>query len=163
MALDDLDLAALDQTGQALEQSLDDLALVGVDRADVDQLERAVHPELAGLFDHIDGLGGVQQGLGRDAATVQAGPADLVLLDHDDGHAELGRPKGSGVATAAAPEHDQVDGVGLGHCGSSFIHCASVSVALGGLHGASFHPGVQVASTPVIFRLAREGQEATGR
>jgi hypothetical protein len=120
-ALDDLDLAALDQAGEALVQPLDDLALVGVDARHVDLVEAAVDAELLGLLDDLDGLGRVQQRLGRDAAAVQAGAADLVLLDHDDALAELGVAQRGRVAAAAPSEDDEVDGLGLGHGGDSSI------------------------------------------
>jgi hypothetical protein len=120
-ALDDLDLAALHQAGQALVQALDDLALVGVDLRHVDVVERAVDAELLGLLDDVDRLGRVQQGLGRDAAAVQAGAADLVLLHHDDALAELGVAQRGRVAAAAPSEDDEVDGLGLGHGGDSSI------------------------------------------
>ena len=43
----------------------------------------------------VGDLGGVQQRLGRDAAAVQAGAADLVLLDQRDRQPELGRAEGA--------------------------------------------------------------------
>ena len=62
----------------------------------------------------VGDLAGVQQRLGRDAAAVQAGAADLVLLDQDDRLAELGRAQRSGVTAAAAAENDDI-GLVLGH------------------------------------------------
>ena len=49
----------------------------------------------------------VQQRLGRDAAVVQAGSAELALLDESDGQVELSRPERCGVtATATAQDED---------------------------------------------------------
>ena len=85
LALDDLDLAARDQARQALPQAGDDLVLVRVDPGHVDALEawpgrRTPAPSRA--WSAISR--GVQQRLGGDAAPVQAGAADLVLLDQRD-------------------------------------------------------------------------------
>ena len=40
---------------------------------------------------------------------MQAGPADLVLLDQADAHAELGRAQGTGVAAAPAAKDEDVE------------------------------------------------------
>src|SRR5690606_4667126 len=77
LALDDGDPAGLDQTGQALVQAADDLVLVGVHRGHVDAVEAGLDAELLALLGGVGDLGGVQQGLGRDAALVQAGAAQL--------------------------------------------------------------------------------------
>ena len=71
----------LTRPGQALEEAADDAVLVLVDAAHVDALERGVDAELLGLAGGVGDLGRVQQGLGRDAADVQAGAAELALLD----------------------------------------------------------------------------------
>ena len=69
---------------------------------------------LGGLAGDVGDLGRVQQRLGRDAADVQAGAAELVLLDQADGEAELAGAQCGGVATASAAEDDKVK-VLLGH------------------------------------------------
>ena len=104
LALDVLDPARLDEPLQAIVEPADDAVLVGVD---------AVHvAELLAVTGQVGDLAGVQQGLGGDAAAVQAGAADLVLLDQDDGHAQLGGAQRGGVATRATTEDDQVGGRG---------------------------------------------------
>src|SRR4051812_1316512 len=52
---------------------------------------------------------GGQQRLGGDTPAVQEGPADLVLLDQADAHAELGRTQGTGVAAAPAAKDEDVE------------------------------------------------------
>jgi hypothetical protein len=52
----------------------------------------------------------MQKGLGGDAAAIQAGPSELVLLDEGDRLAELDRPQGTGISAAAATENDDVVG-----------------------------------------------------
>ena len=58
-------------------------------------------------------VGGRQQGLRRDAAPVQAGPAQLRALDHGHLRAELCRAQGGDVAGRATAQHD--DPSTLGH------------------------------------------------
>jgi hypothetical protein len=53
----------------------------------------------------------VQQRLGGDASAMQARAADLVLLDEDDGLAELRRTQRRRVPAAAAAEDDDVRNV----------------------------------------------------
>ena len=84
-ALDDGDAAALDQAGEALEEPADDAVLVGVDAGHVDAVEGGLHAELLGLAGLVGDLGRVQQRLGRDAADVEAGAAEVALLDQAHG------------------------------------------------------------------------------
>ncbi len=58
---------------------------------------------------HLGDFGGMQQGLGGDAAAVQARAADLVLLDQGDGAAEFGGAQRCRVAAAAAAQDDEVE------------------------------------------------------
>ena len=64
--------------------------------------------ELLALPGRVGHLGRVQEGLGGDAAPVQAGAAELALLDQYDLQAELGGPQRAGVAAAASAEDDDV-------------------------------------------------------
>ncbi len=74
-------------------------------------------------MDHLLELGaGVDEGLGRDAAPVQAGAAQAVLV-HDDGvQAQLARTNGGGIAARAAADDENLTRFRLGHeqnsCGS---------------------------------------------
>ena len=135
LALDVVDLAGLHEPLQALVEPADDAVLVAVDPAHVDRLEGRLDAELLALACAVGDLGRVQQRLGRDAAHVQAGAAELALLDERDRQAQLGRPQGAGVAAAATSEDDDVVGV-LGfsrHRGRSLaLPDRSVSDAAGG-------------------------------
>ena len=90
----------------------------------------------------VGDLAGVQQRLGRDAAAVQAGAADLVLLDQHDGLAELGCSQRRGVAAAAAAEDDEI-GLMVGHGApvlpvtSSFRSILALRQRLGQLAGTA--------------------------
>ena len=112
-ALDVVDLAGLHQALQALVQPAHHALAVGRDGRQVDAVERGPHTEPGGLAGGVGDLGRVQQRLGGDAAPVQAGAAEEVLLDEGDAQAELGGAQRAGVAAAPAPEDDDVMG-GLG-------------------------------------------------
>ena len=64
----------------------------------------ALHTELLALAGLVGDLTGVQQGLGGDAAAVQAGAAELVLLDQGDVQTELRPAQRRGVTAATAAE-----------------------------------------------------------
>jgi hypothetical protein len=117
-ALDDGDPARRDEPGQPLEQAGDHAVLVGVHAGHVDALERRSHAELCGLARRVGHLRRVQQRLGRDAADVQAGAAEVALLDQPDGESELGGPEGTCVATGARAQDEYVE-VGVRHAGPS--------------------------------------------
>ena len=108
-ALDDGDAARLDEAGEALEQPVDDLVLVGVDAGHVDAVEGGGDAELRGLAGRVGDLRGVQEGLGRDAAHVEAGAAEVALLDQPDAQAQLGRSQGTGVTARSSPEDEDVE------------------------------------------------------
>ncbi len=74
----EVDLAALHQPLQALVELGDDAVLVAVHPGHVDAGQRALDADLVALAGGVGHLGGVQQRLGRDAALVQAGAAQLV-------------------------------------------------------------------------------------
>ena len=114
LTLDGGDAAGLDQAGQALVQPVDDAVLVLEQRRHVDAVEAWSSRRWTALAGLVGDLGGVQQGLGRDAAPVQAGPADLVLLDQHDRRTQLGGADGGGVTAGPPAENHQVD-VGIGH------------------------------------------------
>jgi hypothetical protein len=104
LALDVRHLARGDQTLQALVQARDDVVLVLVDGRHVDALEGGLHTELLALAGLVGDLTRVQQGLGGDASVVQAGTADLALLDQGDVQAQLRPAQRRGVTTAATAE-----------------------------------------------------------
>src|SRR5437667_370907 len=79
--VDDGDAAALDEPGEPLVVLRDDAVLVLVDPRHVDALEGGVDAERGALPGLVGDLAGVQQRLGGDAPAVEAGAADLVLLD----------------------------------------------------------------------------------
>jgi len=113
-ALDGRDAARLQQALQAFVLAGDDALAVLRHSRDVDALELGGDPELRRLAGEIGDLGRVQQGLGRDAADMQAGAADLVLLDETNRQTQLGGADRSGVSATPGAQHDKVK-ILLGH------------------------------------------------
>src|SRR5690606_14363122 len=92
-----------------LELLGDDALAVRADPRRVDRLEGGRHSD-GSRGPHVVGdLCRVQQRLGGYAPAMQAGAADLVLLDERDLLAELAGPQRSGVAAAAAAEDHDVE------------------------------------------------------
>ena len=114
-ALDDRDVATLHQAGEALVEPIDDAVLVLVDPRHVDALEGRLDADLLALASGVGDLGGVEQGLGRDAAAVQAGAADLAAFDHDHREVELGGAQRAGITAAAAAKDDEVGSLRVSH------------------------------------------------
>ena len=105
------DLAALQQSRQAPEELVDHRVLAGLADGEVDgrRAGTGADPELAGPGHRpVDG-GRLEELLGRHAAAVQAGPADLVPLDDGDVEPGGGAVEGGGVATGAAADDDDVE------------------------------------------------------
>jgi hypothetical protein len=108
-ALDVLDLAGLHQALEALVQAPDDLVLEAEHLGDVDPVEGEVHTGGGGFGGRVGELSDVEQGLRRDAAAVQAGAAELVLLHEGDLLAELGSAQRGRIAAAATSQDHDVE------------------------------------------------------
>ena len=109
LTLDHGDAAGLDEALESLVLARDDLLAIRGDRRDVDAGQRRVHAVLRRLARDIRYLGRVQERLGRDAPDVEAGAAQLVLLDEADGQAELAGTKRSRIPATSAAEDDKVE------------------------------------------------------
>src|SRR5262249_57499555 len=104
-ALDEIDLACLAQGDEVLRQRIDDLLPVGADGVYVDLRWREGEADVLGVAGVGDELGGVQHGLGWDAADVQTGAAGaLARLDQGDFEAVVGGEEGGGVTAGATAE-----------------------------------------------------------
>ena len=118
--MDDGDLVLLEQELDAAHVLVDDRILARGQRAVVEA--HAIgpgQPELDTLLRHaMEQVSRLQQRLGRDAAAVQAGAAELVSLDEAHVHAELRGANGAHVAHPATQDQ-QVEGLRLAHadCG----------------------------------------------
>ena len=107
------DLVLVDQRLQAGPESLDDLVAAGghLDVVDLG-LAGELQAEVLRVPDAIGEGGRFEQRLGRDAAAVEARPADLVLVDERDLEPQLGRPERGRVAAGAGAEDDEIERVG---------------------------------------------------
>ena len=103
------DLAALEQPGQALVELAHHGDLAVLAHREVDRHPGHVDAELLGVLDRPVDRGRLEEFLGRDATTVQAGTADLVPLDNGDGEARCGAVERSGVAAGTTANHDDVE------------------------------------------------------
>ena len=115
-AADDFDVTLLEQRADAHVELRDDLVLVGEHRGDVEgELLAADEAMLLAVDGVLVDFGGVEQGLGGDAADVEAGAAEGVVLLHE-GHleAELAGFDGGDIATRAGADYDEIE---LRHCG----------------------------------------------
>ncbi len=103
----DLDLAHLGHAAEAAGQLRDDLVLVRAQLREVDRGRRERHAEVGEVRGLVDDLRDVQQRLRRDAADVQADPAErLVALDEDRLQAEVrGAERGRVTAGSRAEDH----------------------------------------------------------
>jgi hypothetical protein len=105
----DLDLAALGHAGQTAGQLADDLVLVGAQLVDIDRRCGEGDAEIVGVLGFFHDRRDVQQGLGRNAADVEADAAEGgVALDDDRLHAEVGRAEGGRVTAGAGAEDEHL-------------------------------------------------------
>ena len=104
-----LDLAALQQTLDALGELVDDALLAGHRLGEVEARLAGQHTEVVGLADRAGDRGGLEQLLGRDAAALQAGPAHLVPLDEADREARRCGVEGGAITGGTAADDDQVE------------------------------------------------------
>ena len=109
---DDRDLAALQQRLEAADEPVDDRLLAHLRLGELDRRRRRVHAELGRAPHRAQHLGGLQQLLGRDAAAVQAGAAEPLLLDDRDAHARRRAVERGRVAARTTAEHDEIEVVG---------------------------------------------------
>ena len=110
-------LVLVDEALEAGPHPLHDLVAPARDLFEVEAGLALQHdPEILGLLEAGEQLGRFEQRLGRDAADVEARPADLALVHERHAHAQLGGPEGGGVAAGAGAKDDQVE-IGAGACG----------------------------------------------
>ena len=95
-------------------EAVDDRVLAGQRRAPVDRRLAGVDAEVRRLVDVQVGGGRLEQLLGRDAPDVQAGAAELALLDHGDVEPRRRAVERRGVAAGTAADDDDVVVLGRG-------------------------------------------------
>ncbi len=103
------DAAMGQQSGQSSHHRLDHAQAIVAQRAEVDAIHRGVDAEFGRTVHGVDGVGGGDERLGGDAATVETGAAHGgVTLDECHFHAEFGGAQGCGIAAGAGPDDDQI-------------------------------------------------------
>jgi hypothetical protein len=107
VAVEHRHLAALEQLAEPADQAVDHLLLALDGAGPVDADLAHLEAELGGALDRAVHVGALEELLGRDAADVQAGAAQLVLLDEGDAQPGRGPVERRRVAArAAADDHD---------------------------------------------------------
>ena len=107
-----IDLVLLEQELDALGVAVDALLLEGQHRLEIERRRADADAEvgemIARILEHVRGM---QQGLRRNAADVEAGAAmGLALLDDGGLEAELGGPDGADVAAGTGADDDEIVG-----------------------------------------------------
>ena len=160
-ALDELDLVLLDQAHEALGQAVDDLAAALGDDREVDRGLAGRDAEVVRLLDLGVEVGRLEHRLGRDAADVEAGAADLVLVDEGDLESQLPSPERGRVAAGAGAQDDEVEAVRRsdGHGSAGSVHGLG-GAAAEGLVGAAGHPAMVRAPAYARNRVRVGGASA---
>ena len=114
-AVDRLDAAGRHQPGEPLVHPLDYSVLVRVEGDHVDALERPADADRGALAHLVGHFGGVQQGLRRYAASMQARAPDLVAFDERHLRTQLRGAHRGRIAAASRAEHNDVVVQSLGH------------------------------------------------
>ena len=131
-ALHHPDLALLGHGRQAAGELGYHLVLVGAQLVDVDLRLAEGNAQVGHLARLVEDGRGVQQGLGGDAAHVQADPAQVgVALDQDHALAEVRGAEGGGIAAGAGAEDDDLGLDILGWCDCGLVHGDSSCRILG--------------------------------
>ena len=89
-------------------QLIDDAGLAALHREQIDG--HAVHgqAQFPGIFEVFEQFGGVQHGLGGNAADVQAGPADLFPLHQRHSEPELCGADGTHIPAGTTADDDEI-------------------------------------------------------
>ena len=108
------DLVLLHQVRDALVQLLGDRAAAGDDLGEVGLHLARDQPEAVGMAHMVQHLARAEQRLGRDAAPVEADPAQNLPLDDRGLEAQLRCADRGDIAAGPGAEDDEV--VGVSHC-----------------------------------------------
>ena len=114
----DGDAARLEQPFDALDQLIDDCSLPLLRNRPVESDRVGDEAELGAALGEAVQLGGLEQRLGRDAATHEARAAEPVLLDDRRLRAELSGTQGGDVAARPATEDHNIERISH----SSFLY-----------------------------------------
>src|SRR5690242_18292186 len=102
--------ACLDEAGKTPPELVNDVLLAGLTRSEVQHRLLGADTELLRRRNRAVHRRGLEQLLRRDATAVQAGTADLLLLDESDRQPRTCAVQGGGVAPGTAADDDEVEG-----------------------------------------------------
>ena len=103
------DLAHLGHGGQSARQLANDFFFVRAQLVDADLGRAKVHAQIGHVADLVHHRGHMQQGLGGNAAHVQADPAQGgVALDQNHFQAQVGSTESGGVAARAGAQDQDI-------------------------------------------------------
>ena len=110
-AAHDLDVTFLEQSADAHIELRDDLILIREHRRDIESdllgTNQAVLLAVQGVL--VD-FGGMEESLGRDAADVEAGAAEGIVLFHESHlETELAGLDGGDIATGTGTDYDEIE------------------------------------------------------
>jgi hypothetical protein len=112
-AVDDGDLPVAEQPGEATGEAVDDALLAVLGDRQVETGRLGEHAEVLRALDGAADRRGLEEGLGGDAADVEAGAADLVALDQRDVESGRRPVERRGIAAGTTAHDDDVE-VALG-------------------------------------------------
>jgi hypothetical protein len=113
-AVEDRHLVLAEQVPHALRQAVGHTARARHDLPEVERHVRHAEAELVGVLQQLMDLGGAEQRLGRDAAPVEADPAQMLALDDRGRETELARADRGDVAAGPGADQDDIEGC-VGH------------------------------------------------
>jgi hypothetical protein len=109
VAVEHGDLVLLQQMGDAARQLSGDVAAALHHLLQIEAHILGAEAVGVGMAQQMADLGGAQQGLGRDAAPIEADAAEMLALHHGRLQAELGGADGRDIAAGAAADDDQIE------------------------------------------------------
>ena len=144
LAGDVLDAVLAEQVGDAAGHAVDDAAAAGDGLGVVDGEVVEADAEFLGAVEEADDFGVAEDGLGGDAAPVEADAAEGVAFDDDGGEAKLGGANGGDIAAGPRADDGELvvvggNGQGLSSCWGSALRAGMIipRAGLGGNDGGS--------------------------
>ncbi len=107
-AFNDIHLSLLEQSGEPVDQLVDDPVFAGQALAPIKAGRVGLNSEVTRVLDGREDTGRLQPGLGRYAAPKEAGTTDTILFDHRHSETEVVGVEGGGVAPRATPDNGDV-------------------------------------------------------
>ena len=108
LSQDDIHLVLLQQEADTTHQLLNNAVLPGDHGGIIHAVQLGLDAVLPGSAHRVGHLRALKEGLGGDAADVQAGAAQVLPLHHSRPHSQLGGPDGGHITGGAAADHNEI-------------------------------------------------------